>query len=461
MRTSGGLFCLILLALPGASAASQLHVGFLDDAYALTFTSDAPEPIAVRSGAESAPAMRVDFDGLGDATDRVFRAQLPARALRYEIEGRAFDLAAPPARGNATRIAYVADIGLTQDARAILAAIATQEPDLLLVGGDLSYANGNASAWNAWFDMIEPIAARIPVMPAFGNHEGYCESANGSLDACGSAANEWRAHFPVPLHYAFAWGPARIVVLDTEAYVHGEKTQETNASAQEAMLREELARDDGRWEIAMFHRPLRTTHARDGASSDEARAALEPILDAGRADLALQGHLHAYERTHPMQAGARAANGTTYVTSGGGGQSLYTSWGPEAAWTARRATAFHFVLLDVSPTRIDVTTLDANATVLDAFTLTRPEPVKATPALTLLPTRATPAPSASPSAPTRSAIPTTPSPEETRAMPIPLASALVAALLAAITTSGRRPSRPSRARDRSSARAGPSRAPRR
>ena len=36
--------------------------------------------------------------------------------------------------------------------------------------GDLSYARGTASIWDEWFTMMEPVAARVPLMIGVGNH---------------------------------------------------------------------------------------------------------------------------------------------------------------------------------------------------------------------------------------------------------------------------------------------------
>jgi hypothetical protein len=44
-------------------------------------------------------------------------------------------------------------------------------PAFHLIVGDLAYVNGDQTIWDAWFRMIEPMAARVPWMPCLGNHE--------------------------------------------------------------------------------------------------------------------------------------------------------------------------------------------------------------------------------------------------------------------------------------------------
>lgn len=371
MRRLLALVLLVVLA-PAASAASQVHVTYLGERYAVTFVSNATTPtVPVTFGDERSTATLVPLSTGDD--DRVYRALLPARELSYSVEGRSFSLPAPPAKDATTRIAYVADMGTDANASAILAAMVRAKPDLVVIGGDLSYANGKPAIWNEWFDLMQPLAANVPMMPAYGNHEDYCEEPDFSLHHCGPEPNGWHAHFALPngekLYYAFDWGPVRFTVLDTEAYESGEPF--TDADEQEEYLNSSLDEADGRWNVVTYHRPLRTTNAREGLASDGARVALEPLL-AGRADLVLQAHLHAYERSKPE-------NGTVFVTSGGGGRALYGNWSAEEPWVAKRAAEFHFLLIEASPTAIDVHALRPDGSTLDRFTLERAAPPKLTP----------------------------------------------------------------------------------
>lgn len=292
--------------IPSADAASQVHVTYLGDAYAVTFASDA-DNVTVHTDAGDIHAARVD--------GTLFQARLPPHATRYEIEGRAFRIAAPPQADGTTRVAFVSDLGVSNDTRAIIAAITAAKPDLVLLGGDLSYAHGDDAVWAKWFDLMEPLASRAPIMPAVGNHESYCidPARPSSFQPCGLPSNRWDARFPLPgdgRTYAFDWGALRVTVLDTEAYfghAHG-----MNASQQVAFLADSLRMDETRWDVVMFHRQLRTTSEHAWMENADAQRDLAPTLDAS-ADLVLQAHLHAYERSHAGE------NGTIYVTSGGGG----------------------------------------------------------------------------------------------------------------------------------------------
>ena len=43
--------------------------------------------------------------------------------------------------------------------------------------GDLSYARGNAAIWEEWFNMMEPVASKIPLMIGVGNHVSFVADA--------------------------------------------------------------------------------------------------------------------------------------------------------------------------------------------------------------------------------------------------------------------------------------------
>lgn len=371
MRWAVAAILLVLLA-PGGIAASQVHATYLGDAYSVTFASNATGatlPVTWEGG--RADAARVT-EPAGD-DDRLYRATLPAEALRYTIEGRTFALPAPPDASATTRIVFVADVGTDANASAIVRGILAQKPSLVIVGGDLSYANGNASLWNKWFDLMEPLAANVPTMPAYGNHEDYCPDANGSVRSCGPDANAWHAHFALPngdkLYYAFDWGPIHFTVLDTEAYASGQPY--TDRRAQETFLNGSLREAGERWNVVAYHRAVRTTNEKEGLEGAAQLASLAPLIE-GRAPLALQAHAHAYER-------ANEHNGTTFVTSGGGGRSLYDEWGPMEPWLAKRAAEFHFLVLDAGPTRIEVRALRPDGSTLDTFAIERDAPMRATP----------------------------------------------------------------------------------
>lgn len=385
LPSAPSLLLALLLVVPSVQAeATGIHVLAREDGYLVAFTSNATAPPEVAwdapSGGGHAAAKLASAPGEDDAD---YTATLPADATRYTVEGRSFALPARPRADATTRIAFLADVGLTNNSTRVLAAVEAAKPDLVLLGGDLSYANGHRDRWDAWLEALEPLAARIPVLVAMGNHEALCViTAEGDLKPCAQETTEYDEHFPPPddeRFQALTWGPARLVALDSEAY-HPTKhmPDPTDPVAQMEFLNATLADADDAWRIVLFHRPPYSSNLHgDDVADENITRDLVPALEEGEADLVLYGHAHAYERTWPLRAGAptshdaeiRRGSGIVYVDSGGGGESLYPDWAPQPAWSAVRNATFEFVLLTVSPTRLEVRALDPNGTAVDSFAI--------------------------------------------------------------------------------------------
>jgi len=81
----------------------------------------------------------------------------------------------PVTPSNTLNIAIIADHGATDNSQMVVNAIGqldrSKNFDLLILSGDLSYANGIQKWWDIWGRMIEPLSSHFPWMVAPGNHE--------------------------------------------------------------------------------------------------------------------------------------------------------------------------------------------------------------------------------------------------------------------------------------------------
>src|SRR5262249_662584 len=129
----------------------------------------------------------------------------------------------------------------------------------------------------------------------------------------------YRAFFELPrngpvgmdsdLVYSFESGDACIAVLDSTLAV----CDPAAARRQAEWLDTTLARTRATWKLVMFHHPVYPSHPwRD---TPPLREHWVPIFDKHQVDLVLQGHDHAYLRTHPLRAHCRTepGEGTVYV----------------------------------------------------------------------------------------------------------------------------------------------------
>ena len=70
-------------------------------------------------------------------------------------------------------------MGTSEDVRTLLRHTASWNPDFVVVGGDVAYANGklnNVHLWDKWLtyyteEMITPEGYSIPLIVGVGNHE--------------------------------------------------------------------------------------------------------------------------------------------------------------------------------------------------------------------------------------------------------------------------------------------------
>lgn len=198
--------------------------------------------------------------------------------------------------------------------------------------GDVSYAVGNSATWEAFFPLIEPIAAHAPYMVGIGNHE-MCHAGGGSRDPsvpadagavnaagagycagvytddsggeCGVPMN---ARFTMPDNgnavwwYSFDFSAVKTIMLSSEHDV-------SPGSAQHKWLAAQLNavdRDVTPWVILELHRPMYNNedYGADYATGIRIRGHLEPLLLEHSVDLVLAGHYHSYMRT------SRIANDT-------------------------------------------------------------------------------------------------------------------------------------------------------
>jgi hypothetical protein len=148
-------------------------------------------------------------------------------------------------------------------------------------------------------------------------------------------------------------GPVQLVVLDANRPYD---------PVQLDFLRRTLAKPRTGWRVVAFHQPAMSCSFHPPAPGVD--AAWVPLF-RGRVDLVLSGHNHTYERF-------AAADGTPYVTTGGGGAQLYPSIpgkcsGPGTVRYLR--TTHHAVRLTVTPSTLLLEAIGLDGKAFDAVTL--------------------------------------------------------------------------------------------
>jgi hypothetical protein len=262
-----------------------------------------------------------------------------------------------PTLGRLKGTTYVNDNLGTPAAGDITAAIERIGPLFNLVNGDLSYANlahDRIRSWSDWFECNTRSTRYRPWMPVPGNHEN--ELGNGPIGYAG-----YQTYFALPdagsdaelrgLWYSFTAGSVRVISLANDDVCfqdggHGNYVHGYSGGAQRRWLETELA--DARanpevdWVVVCMHQPAISTN--DGVSDADLGVRQEwlPLFDRYQVDLVLCGHLHHYERSHPIRGTLDndtrtpvpvethgdvidTAKGTVHVVIGSGGTSAPTN----------------------------------------------------------------------------------------------------------------------------------------
>ncbi|AHH99135.1 metallophosphoesterase [Kutzneria viridogrisea] len=261
-----------------------------------------------------------------------------------------FRTAPTPASKNGFSFTAFGDQGVGYNALATNSLIADLAPQFHLAMGDMSYAlNGegghpaedvyDARKWDSFFAQNEPIAAEIPWMVALGNHE-----MEGWYDYHGYGG--MRARFTMPDNawdgstciYSWRYQNVGLISLDGNDICYNSPSNLNYTEGKQLnWLKAQLGKFRGDptidFIIVYCHQCTYSTSSSNGAELG-AQEKWAPLFDQYQVDLVLNGHNHVYERTDPIRAGKgrkkaaiqstvnSATDGTTYITAGGGGESI-------------------------------------------------------------------------------------------------------------------------------------------
>ncbi|XP_031270846.1 probable purple acid phosphatase 20 [Pistacia vera] len=219
------------------------------------------------------------------------------------------------------KFVVVGDLGQTGWTNSTLQQIAKSNYDILLLPGDLSYADFVQPLWDSFGRLVEPLASQRPWMVTQGNHEieriplfhntpftSYNSRWRMPFEESGSTSN---------LYYSFNTAGVHVVML-------GSYTDFEPNSEQYKWLEQDLKNIDRKitpWIVVVIHAPWynsNTAHQGENESV-EMKKAMEELLYEARVDIVFAGHVHAYERfTHVFNGKANNC-GPVHITIGDGG----------------------------------------------------------------------------------------------------------------------------------------------
>jgi hypothetical protein len=236
-----------------------------------------------------------------------------------------------------------------------------RRPHFVLHMGDVVDNGPDPKEWtDELFGPCRDLFARVPVYPCIGNHER-------------NHAHYYK-YFSLPkpeYYYSFKYGNAEFFSLDTNKPVGP-------GSEQYKWLDAALAASDARWKVCFHHHPCYSSDADDYGNTwtgtsrlgDKNAQQLIALYEKYHVDLALNGHIHLYERTWPVRSGAvDVKSGVTYVTSGGGGGKLEDVQPTPAFFKNQGRMDYHYCYVTVFGGQLDFKAFDRDNHLFDQFAL--------------------------------------------------------------------------------------------
>ncbi|KAG6479169.1 probable purple acid phosphatase 20 [Zingiber officinale] len=331
-----------VLSVPLAADADgltpqQVHISLVgSDRMRVTWITDDDGPSVVdygtssgqysHSAAGSASSYSYLLYRSGQIHDVVIGPLSPSTVYYYRCgsnPAREFSFKTPPS-SFPLKFVVVGDLGQTSWTNSTLQHVAAAAYDVLLLPGDLSYADFAQRLWDSFGRLVEPLASARPWMVTEGNHE--IESIPVVHSASFVAYNaRWRMPYDADpssasgsnLFYSFdvAGGAVRVLML-------GSYTDFGTGSDQYRWLAADLARIDRArtpWVFAVIHAPWYNSNAAHRREGEAMRVAVEALLYGYRVDAVFAGHVHAYERFTRVNNNIADGCGPVHITIGDGG----------------------------------------------------------------------------------------------------------------------------------------------
>jgi predicted phosphodiesterase len=238
-----------------------------------------------------------------------------------------------------------------------------RRPNFVLHMGDVVDNGPDKKQWtDELFLPCQELFSRVPVYPCIGNHEKNHE--------------HYYNYFSLPkpeYYYTYTYGNIQFFVLDTNKDV-------SEKSEQYLWLEKALAASDATWKICYHHHPLYSSDSDDFGDTNKLSSTyralrhtpLIGLYEKYNVDFVMNGHIHVYERTHPIRANkVDRQKGITYITTGGGGARLENFEPTPAFFKKMQLINYHYCYFTVEGNKIEAKVYDHESRLFDQFELTK------------------------------------------------------------------------------------------
>lgn len=241
--------------------------------------------------------------------------------------------------------------------------MASQDLDFVIHTGDVVYETDSSDLVNSYvrnfYLPFAPLLHEMPVYTVLGNHDydAVLEWQGApfydyAFPPFSDPAFSYPASRRANQYYAVAYQGVQFLFLDSQTFygVEGRADQQT-------WLEERLADERFRFTIPIFHvAPYSSSvvHPDDGKP---VQLTWNPLFAQSGVPVSFSGHFHHYERL--------AADGVTYIVSGGGSSVLYAQGEPlpESEVYIRRT---HYVMVEIYEDRLELFAISKEGELLDS-----------------------------------------------------------------------------------------------
>lgn len=310
-----GLAAAAITMVPPTADASRLRKGpYLQNvsqrSVTIMWETQAPADGAVELIGNEPRTIRVEADEIQEV---VLSDLEPGRRYRYAVtvagERHEGEFATAPETGAPYSFIVFGDSrsGVSSHTR-VVERIRAEVPDFLLGTGDMVNEGASEHDWQTFFEIERDLLRENVLFPSLGNHD---------RQGRGRTADNYRRYFSLPdnspdpeRYYAFTYGNARFLVLDSNAYSFAltDQTAWIEQQLQAARLDPEI-----RHIFVTMHHPPYSVSLHGG--QEELREAWTPLFVKYQVGAVFSGHDHVYSRARK--------DGVHYFVSGGGGAPLY------------------------------------------------------------------------------------------------------------------------------------------
>jgi predicted MPP superfamily phosphohydrolase len=320
-----------------------------------------------------------------------------------------------------------------------------QKPEFVLITGDNVYQRGRASEYIKnyfpYFIATEaspakgaPLMSSVPFYVVVGNHDvGAADlntypdglsyfyyydlprnapafkqtvTAKGKPERIAEFKKATETRYPNMANYSFDHGNVHIVCVDANIYMKPFEQDFLN------WLEADLKSSKAKWKIVNYHQP--GFNSSNSHYSQQWMRAVSPLFERSGVDLVLSGHVHNYQRSHPLKFAPNLSSagkpvidstgkvdgtftldttfdgkknttpkGILYIVTGAAGAGLYDTafsnqpgkWvhAPQANWvpfTARLISHIHsFSLVETAGSKLTFKQLDVEGKLIDEITI--------------------------------------------------------------------------------------------